>query len=108
MELYKIRYNLHNYIYKDNLDYTLTKEYIVLWKYFIVLFFALLSLVFIYKIRYIYLIDYLIIFIMALFVYIVYFEISIKIDEIENNIYLKKYGELYELSNIFFNSVVTS
>ena len=103
MELYKIRYNLHNYIYKDNLDYTLTKEYIVLWKYFIVLFFALLSLVFIYKIRYIYLIDYLIIFIMALFVYIVYFEISIKIDEIENNIYLKKYGELYELSNIFFN-----
>ena len=40
---------------------------------------------------------------MALFVYIVYFEISIKIDEIENNIYLKKYGELYELSNIFFN-----
>lgn len=103
MELYKIRYNLYNYIFKDNIDFINTKEYIILWKYFIILIFIILCLIFIYKIKHIYLFGYIIIFIMILFIYIIYFELSITINEIENNIYLKNYGNYYELSNIFFN-----
>ncbi len=103
MELYTIRYNLHNYINKDNFDYTNTKDYIFLWKYTLITIFAFLGIIFIYKFKEIQAIGFMIIFIISLFIYIIYFEIGVLIDNIEQNKYLKEYGNYYELSNIIFN-----
>jgi len=103
MELYTIRYNLHNYINKDNFDYKNTKEYIYLWKYTLITIFIFLGIIFIYKFKEIKTIGFIIIFIFILFIYIIYFEIGILIDNIEKNKYLKEYGDYYEFSNIIFN-----
>lgn len=103
MELYTIRYNLHNYINKDNFDYNSIKDYIFLWKYTLIAIFAFLGLIFIYKFREIQAIGFIIIFIILVFIYIIYFEIGMLINDIENNKYLKEYGNFYDFSNIIFN-----
>ena len=103
MELYTIRYNLHNYINKDNFDYKNTKDYIFLWKYTLIALFAFLGIIFIYKFKEIQTIGFIIIFILSLFIYIIYFEVGILIDSIDENKYLKEYGNYYEFSNIIFN-----
>ena len=103
MELYTIRYNLHNYINKDNFDYKNTKDYIFLWKYTLIALFAFLGIIFIYKFKQIQTIGFIIIFILSLFIYIIYFEVGILINSIDDNKYLKEYGNYYEFSNIIFN-----
>jgi len=103
MELYTIRYNLYNYINKDNFDYLNLKEYEYLWKYGLIAIFVFLGLIFIYKFREIQAIGFIIIFIILLFIYTIYFETEIIFNNIENNKYLKEYENFYELSNIIFN-----
>ena len=47
MELYKLRYNLYNYLIKDNFDYNSCKEYLDLWKNSLVILFSFIILIFI-------------------------------------------------------------
>jgi len=103
MELYTIRYNLYNYILKNNFDYMNIKDYIFLWKNGLIILFIFLILIFIYKFNDINFIGFIIIFIILLFIYLIYFEIGNFISNIENNKYLIKYGYFYNLSNILFN-----
>jgi len=103
MELYTIRWNLYNYIIKDNFDYINIKEYIFLWKNGLIMLFIFLLLIFLYKFNEIKFMGFMIILVFILFIYYIYFELGYYIDDIQNNKYLMEYGDYYNLCNIIYN-----
>lgn len=102
MELYTKRYNLYNYLIRDDFDYNSTREYIYIWRNLLIILFALLIGSFIYHFNNIDLFGIFIILIILLFVYIIYFEITIYISDLVNNKHLINYKNYYEVMNSLF------
>lgn len=102
MELYTKRYNLYNYLIRDNFDYLSTNEYIYLWRNSLIILFAILIGIFLYHFNNIDLFVLFIIVIIIVFVYIIYFEVTIYLSEMVNNKHLLDYKYYYEVMNTFF------
>ena len=102
MELYTKRYNLYNYLIRDDFDYNDTREYIYIWRNLLIILFAFLIGSFIYHYNNIDLFGLFIIIIIILFVYIIYFEITIYISDLINNKHLLNYKYYYEVMNSLF------
>jgi len=102
MELYTKRYNLYNYLIRDDFEYISTKEYIYLWRNSLIILFVILIGIFIYHFNNIDLFGLFIIAIIIIFVYLIYFEISLYISDIINNKGLLKYKYYYEVMNSLF------
>ncbi len=102
MELYTKRYNLYNYLIRDDFDYLSTKEYIYLWRNSLIILFAVLIGIFLYHFNNIDLFALFIIAIIIIFVYIIYFEMTIYLSEMVNNKHLLDYKYYYEVMNSLF------
>ena len=102
MELYTKRYNLYNYLIRDDFDYLSTKEYIYLWRNSLIILFAVLIGIFLYHFNNIDLFALFIISIIIIFVYIIYFEMTIYLSEMVNNKHLLDYKYYYEVMNTLF------
>lgn len=102
MELYTKRYNLYNYLIRDNFDYINTIQYIYLWRNSLIILFTILTGIFMYHYNNIDLFALFIIGIIIIFIYIIYFEVTIYISEIVNNKHLLNYKYYYEVMNSLF------
>lgn len=102
MELYTKRYNLYNYLIRDDFDYLSTNEYIYLWRNSLIILFTVLIGIFLYHFNNIDLFALFIIAAIIIFVYIIYFEITIYLSEMVNNKHLLDYKYYYEVMNSLF------
>lgn len=102
MELNKVRYNLYNYLIKDKFDYSDNKDYLILWKYTLIIFFILIAFIIVAHYKQLDLYGIFIIILIILFIYIIYFEMETHINNIESNKYLFDYKNYYEYSTILF------
>jgi len=102
MELYTKRYNLYNYLIKDDFDYNSTKEYIYLWRNSLIILFAVLMGIIVYHYNNIDLFGLFVVAIIILFVYIIYFEINSYLANLISNEYLLNYKYYYEVLNSIF------
>lgn len=102
MELYKLRYNLYNYLIKDNFDYNSCKEYLDLWKNSLVILFSFIILIFIGHFNELDFFSLIIILFILIFVYIIYYGMKEVIDKYESNKYLNDYNNYFNLVNIMF------
>jgi len=102
MELYKLRYNLNNYLIKDNYDYNSCKEYLDLWKNSLVILFSFIILIFIGHLNELDLFSVIIILFILIFVYIIYYGMKEVIDKYESNKYLNDYNNYFNLINVMF------
>lgn len=102
MELYKLRYNLYNYLIKDNFDYNSSKEYLDLWKNSLVILFSFIILVFVGHLNEFNLLSLIIILFILIFVYIIYYSIKDVINKYESNKYLNDYNNYFNLINVMF------
>jgi len=102
MELNKIRYNLYNYLIKDTFDYNNNKDYLVLWKYTLIILFIFITFIICSHYKQLDLYGIFIIILMILFIYIIYFEMDTYLNKIEIDKILLDYKNYYELSNIIF------
>lgn len=103
MELYKLRYNLYNYLIKNNFDYNYNKDYLILWKKSLIIVFIFLILIIIVNYNKIELYSILIIVLIIIFLYIIYFDINNYINSYDNNKYLISYKDYYDTLNAIFN-----
>ena len=102
MELNKVRYNLYNYLIKDKFDYSDNKDYLILWKYTLIILFIFIAFIIIAHYKQLDLYGIFIIILIILFIYIIYFEMETHINNIESNKYLFDYKNYYEYSTILF------
>lgn len=102
MELYKLRYNLYNYLIKDNFDYNSCKEYLDLWKNSLIILFSFIILIFIAHFNELDLLSLIIILFILIFMYIIYYGIKEVIDKYESNKYLNDYNNYFNLINVMF------
>ena len=102
MELYTLRYNLYNYLIKDNFDYINNKDYLLLWRNTLIIVFIFIIIIIALHYNEINIISIIILILILIFIYIIYFEINKYIDNCEKNKYLNTYKNYYELANIIF------
>ena len=102
MELYKLRYNLYNYLIKDNFDYNSNNDYLVIWKRGLIIIFIFLILIIVFNYNKIELYSLFIIALIIIFLYIIYFDVSNYINEYNKNKFLISYKNYYEILNAFF------
>jgi hypothetical protein len=104
MELYKLRYNLYDYLIQDKFNYEYTKANITLWTYALYAIFSILAIIIIVDYQRIKLITIFFIFICGIFVYLSIL-LKEKLNKIETNKYLNDYINHFKLFNgIFIDS----
>jgi len=102
MELYKLRYNLYNYLIKDNFDYNSNNDYLVIWKRGLIIIFIFLILIIVFNYNKIELYSLFIIALIIIFLYIIYFDMNNYINDYNKNKFLISYKNYYEILNAFF------
>ncbi len=102
MELYSLRYNLYNYLIKDNFDYISNKDYLFLWKNSLAILFIFIILIIVSHYNQIEVFSFFIIALIVFFLYIIYFEMKVTIDNYESNKHLLNYKNYYQLLNSIF------
>ena len=102
MELYSLRYNLYNYLIKDNFDYISNKDYLFLWKNILAILFIFIILIIVSHYNQIEVFSFFIIALIVFFLYIIYFQMKVTIDNYESNKHLINYKNYYQLLNSIF------
>lgn len=102
MELYSLRYNLYNYLIKDNFDYISNKDYLFLWKNSLAILFIFIIIIIVSHYNKIEVFSFFIIALIVFFLYIIYFEMKATIDNYESNKHLLNYKNYYQLLNSIF------
>lgn len=100
-ELYKLRYNLSNYLIFNNEEYSLLVENFIYWKLLIIIIFAIIIFVILINYNEINLISIFFIICSILFLYYSH-NIEINLDNIKQNEQLKNYADYYKLANALF------
>jgi hypothetical protein len=102
MELYKLRYNLYNYLIDNNTNYILTYNNKIFWRNLFIIFFIIFIIIIIYDYS---LINEIIIIFIIINIIIIYYIFKLdndKITSIINNDYLNKYISNYKVFNSIF------